>query len=79
MTWLDTAIAELEEATGSSLELSRVEANELLRLASFAAHESDARINAPLICFVAGRAAQASGRSVAELARRVREASIVAR
>jgi hypothetical protein len=78
-TWLDAAIAELEAATDASLGLTREEVDELLRLASFAAHESDARVNAPLVCYAVGRAAEASGRSVAELARVVREASIVAR
>jgi len=64
-TWLDAAIAELEAATDASLGLTREEVDELLRLASFAAHESDARVNAPLVCYAVGRPLASAARPTA--------------
>jgi len=46
----------------------------LLGLASDAAHESGARTNAPLLCYLVGRA-HASGASLEELAETVRSTS----
>jgi hypothetical protein len=46
----------------------------LLNLAGDAAHESGARTNAPLLCYLVGRA-QASGASLEELAEIVRSTS----
>lgn len=75
--WLGHAAAELERATGSELSLTRDEIDALLRLASFAAHDSGAKLNAPLVCYLLGRATEASGMSVAELAGLVRAAPTV--
>lgn len=66
--WLGAVAADLERETGTSLELTAREADRLLELAAFAAHESGAKLNAPLLCYLVGRAAAASGRSVEELA-----------
>jgi hypothetical protein len=66
--WLAAVRSELEGATGADLALTRDEIDDLLRLASFAAHESGAKLNAPLLCYLVGRACEASGQTVAELA-----------
>jgi hypothetical protein len=66
--WLAAVKTELERATGTELGLTRDEIDELLRLASFAAHESGAKLNAPLLCYLVGRAREASALTVAELA-----------
>jgi hypothetical protein len=61
--WLANAAAHLAAAAGleeDELALTSAEAERVLALASLAAHESGARLNAPLVCFLAGRAA-ASG------------------
>jgi hypothetical protein len=47
----------------------------LLDLAGHAAHESGARTNAPLLCYLLGRAQASEGRSLAELAEIVRSTS----
>jgi Domain of unknown function (DUF6457) len=57
-----------------ALEVSTLTADEeeaILGLAAFAAHESGARTNAPLLCFLLGR----SGKSLDELAEIVRSTS----
>ena len=57
--WLATRADALAAATGldrSVLELSREEIDRLLELAGLAAHESGARTNAPLLCYLLGRA-----------------------
>jgi hypothetical protein len=66
--WLGQVAAELERTAGCRVELSREEIDELLRLASFAAHESGAKLNAPLLCYLVGRVTAATGLSVAEVA-----------
>lgn len=73
--WLTTVRVELERACGMPLELSRTEIDELLRLASFAAHESGAKLNAPLVCYLAGRVTAAGPLTVAEVASAVRAAA----
>lgn len=68
--WLDSAADKLAAASGvprEQLELSNDEVEQLLDLAGFAARESGARLNAPLLTHLVGRAAAASGKSVAEL------------
>lgn len=70
--WLAAVADELERETGTQLRLSRDEIDELLRVAAFAARESGAKLNAPLLCYLIGRAAAGSGRSVAELVEMVR-------
>lgn len=68
--WLNAAADTVAAAAGiqrEQLELSSEEITELLDLAGLAAHESGARTNAPLLSYIVGRAAAASGKSVAEL------------
>jgi hypothetical protein len=67
--WLEQAgdaLAREARVDPASLRLDDNDAGLLLELAGLAAHESGARLNAPLVCFLAGRAA-ASGRRVEEL------------
>ena len=57
--WLARARVSLSEAAGlppAELELTDDEAATLLELARIAAHDSGARTNAPLLCYLAGRA-----------------------
>jgi Domain of unknown function (DUF6457) len=57
--WLSAAAERLAGATGedaSALELDQTEVDELLELARIAAHESGERTNAPLLCYLVGRA-----------------------
>jgi hypothetical protein len=70
--WRRHVAGELERTTGSELSLTREEIDTLLQLAAFAGHDSGAKLNAPLLCFLVGRATDASGLSVAELAGLVR-------
>ena len=56
-------------------ELSSDEISLLLNLAGDAAHESGARTNAPLLCYLLGRAAGSGERTLAELAELVRSTS----
>ena len=55
--WLEKARAALEKSSGQDLPaLTRIEIDELLDLARVAAHESGDRTNAPLVCYLLGRA-----------------------
>jgi hypothetical protein len=57
--WLTRARETLAQAAGASpgeLELSDDDVRELLELARFAAHDSGERTNAPLLCYLVGRA-----------------------
>jgi uncharacterized protein DUF6457 len=57
--WLSSARDSLAEAAGvdpSELELSEAETRTLLDLARIAAHVSGDRTNAPLLCYLVGRA-----------------------
>ena len=57
--WLQEARASLADAAGmrpDELELSDEDAATLLELARIAAHDSGERTNAPLLCYLAGRA-----------------------
>jgi Domain of unknown function (DUF6457) len=59
--WLSdarAAVADTAGVRGEELELSDADASTLLDLARFAAHESGERTNAPLLCFLLGRAVQ---------------------
>ena len=56
-------------------ELTPEEIATLLNLAGDAAHESGARTNAPLLCYLLGRAQAAEGRTLAELAEIVQSTS----
>jgi Domain of unknown function (DUF6457) len=68
----------LESAAGlepGALDLNDAEVDDLLDLARIAAHDSGARTNAPLLCYLVGVAAAAGGKSVDELAEAVRSSS----
>lgn len=76
-TWLNDAREALARATGvppGELELSDGEAATLLDLARVAAHESGERTNAPLLCYLVGRA-QRGGSDLDTLADAVRRSS----
>jgi hypothetical protein len=57
----------------AALELSDTEADILLDLARIAAHDSGERINAPLLCYLVGRAQ--GSRGLDELAEAVRRST----
>jgi len=65
--WLSAARDRLADAAGEpreALGLTQAEIDTLLELARIAAHESGERVNAPLLCYLAGLA---RGRTGAEL------------
>jgi hypothetical protein len=71
--WLTRARDALAEEAGlqpSDLALDEAAAADLLDMARIAAHVSGDRRNAPLLCFLAGRASRDT--DVAALARRIR-------
>jgi hypothetical protein len=75
--WLTAArdaIAEASGVPGAELELDEPTTATLLELARVAAHESGDRRNAPLLCYLAGRAAAGGAAGVAELAEAVQRA-----
>jgi hypothetical protein len=75
--WLVTRADALAEGTGidrAALELSPEEIETLLDLAAHAAHESGARTNAPLLCYLLGRA-RAGAATLDELDQIVRSTS----
>jgi hypothetical protein len=74
--WLTQARDALAAATGAEpaqLDLSDADADTLLDLARIAAHTSGARTNAPLLCYLVGRAQGA--RAVDELAEVIRRST----
>jgi hypothetical protein len=73
--WLSGARDAIAEAAGidaASLELDDESVQTLLDLARIAAHESGERTNAPLLCYLLGRAVARAG--LDELATAVRRA-----
>jgi hypothetical protein len=74
-SWLEQIADALAAATGEPLALDDAEAGELLELASFAAHRSGARTNAPLLCYLVGRARASGSLTVPELAELARSAA----
>jgi hypothetical protein len=75
-SWLTEARDALAAAAGlpaTELELSEEDAATLLDLARIAAHESGERMNAPLLCYLVGRAHR--GGSLDPLADAVRRSS----
>jgi hypothetical protein len=75
-SWLAQARDALAAKTGfetSDLELSDAETDTLLDLARIAAHVSGERTNAPLLCYLVGRAQGAH--TLDELAQAVRSTS----
>ena len=74
--WLTDARDAVAAASGmpaSELELSNEDAATLLNLARIAAHDSGERTNAPLLCYLVGRAQ--GGASLDDLADAVRRSS----
>ena len=74
--WLTQARDSLAAAAGlppSELELSDDDVRELLDLARIAAHDSGERTNAPLLCYLVGRARD--GASLHALAEALRSSS----
>jgi Domain of unknown function (DUF6457) len=74
--WLTEARNALARAAGvppETLELSDAEEKTLLELARIASHDSGARTNAPLLCYLVGRAQGAA--SLEELAAAVTRSS----
>jgi Domain of unknown function (DUF6457) len=72
--WLTEARDALAQAAGlpaEQLELDDEQARTLLDLARIAAHDSGERTNAPLLCYLVGRAQ--SGADLDELAEAVRQ------
>ena len=72
--WLSAradALAQAGATSRDSLELTEAESETLLDLAALAAHDSGARTNAPLLCYLLGRAS-AGGATLDELAAAVR-------
>ena len=69
------AVADAAAVRPEELELSDADAATLLDLARIAAHESGERTNAPLLCYLVGRAAGRSDRDVDSLADAVRSNS----
>jgi len=53
---MDDWLRRVAAAAGSDEELSDADANALLKIAKIAAHESGDRTNAPLLCYLVGRA-----------------------
>ena len=75
--WLSARADALAKRSGvdrAALELSDQEIEGLLELAGHAAHESGARTNAPLLCYLVGLA-RAGGTSLDELDETVRSTS----
>jgi hypothetical protein len=61
--WLNNArdrLAEESQVQASELELTDAATKTLLELAALAAHESGDRRNAPLLCYLVGRADRGS-------------------
>ena len=73
--WLVSARDGVAAASGvpaDELELSADDERLLLRAARIAAHESDDRTNAPLLCYLLGLAAAKTGTSLEAIAAAVR-------
>ena len=73
MTRVRDALAEAANIPATELELERDEVATLLDLAAVAAHESGQRTNAPLLCYLVGKAER--GADLQTLAAAVRAAS----
>ena len=52
---MDDWLKKVAAAVGSDEQLSGEDADALLKIARIAAHESDDRRNAPLLCYLIGR------------------------
>jgi Domain of unknown function (DUF6457) len=69
--WLRCAADTLALATGEEMTLTGEEIVRLLDVARAAAHESGAKLNAPLACFLLGRATAVSDVPLAQLVERL--------
>jgi hypothetical protein len=75
--WLSQRADSLARAAGldrATLELTEDEVDRLLELAGYAAHDSDVRTNAPLLCYLVG-VARRTGASLEQLDNAVRSTS----
>ena len=75
--WLTRARDAIADAAGidpTELDLTDDEVDAVLDLAAVAAHESGARTNAPLLCYLVGRA-QRGGAGLGALADAVRQST----
>ena len=70
---MDDWLRRVAAAVGSAEELDGADADALLKIARIAAHESDDRRNAPLLCYLIGR--MRTDRPLEELLAEVRAAS----
>ena len=73
--WLRSArdaVAAVSDVSPAELELSADDERLLLRAARVAAHDSDERTNAPLLCYLLGLAAGKSEASLETIAAAVR-------
>lgn len=70
---MDDWLRRVAAAAGSDEELSDDDAAALLKIAKLAAHESGDRTNAPLLCYLVGRAQ--GERSLDEILETVRRSS----
>jgi hypothetical protein len=73
MTRVRDALAGAANIPASELDLKRDDVATLLDLAAIAAHESGQRTNAPLLCYLVGKAEQ--GTDLETLAAAVRKSS----
>jgi Domain of unknown function (DUF6457) len=76
--WLTAARDAVARAAGidsASLDLSAADEATLLDIARIAAHDSGQRTNAPLLCYLMGRATASGGASLESVADAVRRSS----
>lgn len=73
MTRVRDSLAEAANIPASELELERDDVATLLDLAAIAAHQSGQRTNAPLLCYLLGKAER--GTDLETLAKAIRKAS----
>ena len=52
---MDPWLRQTMDAIGADVELSDADSEALLKIAKIAAHTSDSRTNAPLLCYLVGR------------------------
>ena len=69
---MDDWLKRVAAAVGSDEQLSGEDADALLKIARIAAHESDDRRNAPLLCYLIGR--MQTDRPLSEILEAVTEA-----
>jgi hypothetical protein len=78
--WLRQASEVLSQGSGvpaSELELTNAEIQALLDAAGFAAHESGARTNAPLLCYLLGKLSATTGDSPVDLVAALRDTRLL--